>query len=251
MVIGLKWQILLKVLPFTITFCLLKVSIHLMGWEFWEFDSLTGTLFGAATFVVALVLSGTLSDYRASEQVPSQIVNALEGIHDINLMLAAAHPSYNPQVLRDSLAQIALALDDWLTQGKELAIVLQALEALNPLFAPVMELGGSAIANRVHTEQAKIRLLVTQIQVNRDTGFLAPAYVLLGLFLAGASIALLLIQAARFSETLTISAFMFTALIYLFVFIRDLDNPFQYDGRSSMDVDLSPLKEIGDRLRTL
>jgi hypothetical protein len=44
----------------------------------WAFDALTGALFSAATFVIALILSGTLSDYRACEGMPAQISNALE-----------------------------------------------------------------------------------------------------------------------------------------------------------------------------
>ena len=57
-----KWRLFLRVLPFTLLFALAKVAMHRLGWEAWDFDSLTGALFGAATFVIAFVLSGTLSD---------------------------------------------------------------------------------------------------------------------------------------------------------------------------------------------
>lgn len=60
--------------------------------------------------------------------------------------------------------------------------VTAAIAALNPLFAPLAHVGGAAIANRVQAEQAKIRLLVAQIQSNRDTDFVGPAYVLCGFF---------------------------------------------------------------------
>ncbi len=53
----LKWGILLKVLPFTGLFTIAKFGIHQMSWEAWTFDSLTGALFSAAIFVIALVLS--------------------------------------------------------------------------------------------------------------------------------------------------------------------------------------------------
>lgn len=52
--------------------------------------------------------------------------------------------------------------------------------------------------------------------------FLRPAYAMLAVFLAGAVVALLL--------------------------IRDLDNPFQSDGSSSVDVDLSLLDTTRSRL---
>lgn len=77
---------------------------------------------------------------------------------------------------------------------------------------------------------------------NRDTDFLGAAYILLWILLCGAIGALLLIKAAQFSENLIVSSFMFTLFIYLLFLIEDLDNPFQYDGKSSVDVDLSPLE---------
>jgi hypothetical protein len=73
-----KLGILVKVLPWTGLFCVVKLAMHRLDWEPWAFDALTGALFSAATFVIALILSGTLSDYRACEGMPAQISNALE-----------------------------------------------------------------------------------------------------------------------------------------------------------------------------
>ena len=79
-----KWGILIKVLPWTELSCVVKLTMHWIDWEPWTFDALTGALFSAATFVIALILSGTLSDHRACEGMPAQIANALETIEDTN-----------------------------------------------------------------------------------------------------------------------------------------------------------------------
>jgi hypothetical protein len=42
---------------------------------------------------------------------------------------------------------------------------------------------------------------------------------------------------------------MFTSFTYLLLLIRDLDNPFEYNGKSSVDVDLGLLEATRDRLR--
>jgi hypothetical protein len=62
-------------------------------------------------------------------------------------------------------------------------------------------------------------------------------------------IALLLIQAELFAEVLVVSCFLFTSFTYLLLLIRDLDNPFQYDGSSCVDADLSPLTTARARLQ--
>lgn len=246
----LTWQILLKVLPLTALFCLVKVAFHQLGWEPWAFDTLTASLFGSATFVIALVLNGTLSDYRTSDAIPTEMANALETIYDTALAIAATQPDYNPTPLRQQLIDIAQSIQAWLMQGAALETVETAVTQLNPLLAPIAQFGGPVNMSRIQTQQAKIRLLLAQIQGNRDTDFLAPAYALLWIFLMGAISALLLINAELFSENLTVSTFLFTSFVYLVILIRDLDNPFQYDGRSSVDVSLAPLQAVCDRLST-
>jgi hypothetical protein len=173
-----KWGILLRVLPLTGLFCVVKGGIHQLGWEPWVFDSLTGALFSAAIFVIALILSGTLSDYRACESMPAQIANALETISDTNQMLAVAHPDYQPQPLNTALANIPTSLLDWLREGKDFTGVDAAIDRLNPLLAPLLSFnGGSGAVNYIQSEQAKIRSISRQMRGNRNTDFLGAAYV--------------------------------------------------------------------------
>jgi hypothetical protein len=240
-----KWGILIKVLPWTGLFCVVKLGMHWFALEPWAFDALTGALFSAATFVIALILSGTLSDYRTCEGMPSQIANAIESINDIDRIIAIGRPDYDPQPLQQALVNIGRSILDWLTAGKEFGIVDESIDRLNPLLAEIFAVDGCAgFVNHIQTEQAKIRSISRQMRGNRDTDFLGSAYVLLWLFLGGSIVALLLIHADQFSENLTVSTFMFTLFIYLLFLIEDLDNPFEYNGKSSVDVGLSPLETV-------
>jgi hypothetical protein len=238
----MKWKLLLKVLPLTALFALAKVGMHYLGWEPWAFDSLTGALFGAATFVVAFVLSGTLGDYNASEDMTVQLVNAVETIQDTNLLSAAVNPDYDPQPITADLAQVLQVTVEWLSQGRPLETVEAALAQLNLQLVALQRVTGFPAVNRVQGELAKMRIMITRMHLNRSTDFLGPAYALLEIFLIGAVIALLLIGADRFSENIVVSCFLFTSFSYLLLLIRDLDNPFQYDGKSCVDVDLSLLE---------
>ncbi|MEB3304380.1 MAG: hypothetical protein VKK99_07280 [Cyanobacteriota bacterium] len=64
----------------------------------------------------------------------------------------------------------------------------------------------------------------------------------------GAVLALMLIKADLFSEVLVVSCFLFTSFTYLLLLIRDLDNPFQYDGSSCVDADRSALSASRSRV---
>jgi len=56
-------------------FGLSEVLFHQLVWQLWKFDSLTGSLLGSAIFILALVLSGTLSQYHPSEIKLPELVN--------------------------------------------------------------------------------------------------------------------------------------------------------------------------------
>jgi hypothetical protein len=246
-----KWGIFVKVLPWTGLFWIVKLGMHWLNLEPWSFDALTGALFSAFTFVIALILSGTLGDYRACEGMPSQIANTLETISDTNQIIAAGYPDYHPQPLQQAVVDIGRSILDWLNAGKEFAVVNDAIDRLTPLLTKILVLDdGTRLVIYIQSEQAKIRSLTRQMYGNRDTDFLGAAYVLLWLFLGGSIVALLLINTARFSENLTVSTLMCTLFVYLLFLIKDLDNPFQYDGRSSVDVDLSALENVCIKLKS-
>jgi hypothetical protein len=242
-------RILMQVLPLTIVFCGLKFGIHQLGWELWVFDGLTGSLFSAAIFVLAIVLSGTLSDYRSSEGLPSQIANALETMQDSNLLMAKVQANYDAKGLQSAIDAVARSILAWLHEGQSVESVETGLNQLNEQFSVLHPLeGGLLVIHRMQTELSKVRLLVRQIQTTRDTNFVPAAYVLLILFLIASAMSLLIIRSDSFSENLVTSGFLFTSLAYLFLFIRDLDNPFSYDGKSCVDVDLGCLQKLSDRL---
>jgi hypothetical protein len=92
--------------------------MHANGWDSWAFDSLTGSLLGFATFVIALMLGGTLSDYNASAGMPMQISDAIASIQDTNEILAALSEHYDSVPLQQTLNHIISAILDWLIDNK-------------------------------------------------------------------------------------------------------------------------------------
>jgi len=246
----MKWRLFLKVLPLTALFALAKLAVHASGLEPWEFNSLTGSLFGAATFVIAFVLSGTLSDYNACEELMLQLINAVEAIEDINRYLGRIQPHPNQANLSQTLADLVEKVRHWLLNTDSFAQVQRQLDQLNISLADRRRESDDSVCERALPELAKIRLTLTKMAGNRNSDFLGPAYAMLEVFLAGSVMALLLIGSERFTENVVVSCFLFTSFTYLLLLIRDLDNPFQYDGSSAVDVDLSGLCACRDRLLT-
>jgi len=243
-----KWRLFLKVLPLTGLFALAKVGVHTLGFEPWEFDSLTGSLFGASTFVLAFVLSGTLAAYNASEDMVVQFINAIESIQDINSYVSRLRPNLDTARLTTCLADLLDQLAQWLANEVGFEMIDASLADLNQILADLRLNSGDSVVDRGLPELARMRILVNRMAINRDSDFLGPAYAMLEIFLVGAVVALVLIGADRFSENMVVSCFLFTSFTYLLLLIRGLDNPFQYDGTSCVDVDLSVLNACRQRL---
>ena len=105
----------------------------------------------------------------------------------------------------------------------------QSLDGLQPLIAELKRAGEGSAAKDCLTELGRLRLLIHRMNTNRSTSFLGPAYAMLEIFLV-------------------VSCMLFTSFTYLLLLIRDLDNPFQYDGSSCVDADLTPLGAARERL---
>jgi hypothetical protein len=243
-----KWRLFFKVLPLTALFALAKLGVHTLGFEPWEVESLTGSLFGASTFVLAFVLSGTLAAYSASEDMVVQFINAIESIEDVNIYMARLQPGLETAQLTSCLAELLGQLAQWLANQVGFEVIEARLAHLNLILADLRLNSGDSVVDRGLPELARMRILVNRMASNRDSDFLGPAYAMLEIFLVGAVVALLLIGAERFSENMVVSCFLFTSFTYLLLLIRDLDNPFQYDGSSCVDVDLSVLNSCRQRL---
>ena len=249
--VPVKWRVLLAVAPFTLLFGLLEVVFHQLGWELWKFDSLTGSLLGSASFILALVLGGTLGQYHASEEMVLELVNEAEAINDRLAVHGATAPDLDTARIRSALVAALEAIRRWLLKQAPWEEVQTALSQLNGSLAALEAAGRSDANNPSLANLAKMRLLLSRISSNRDHDFIAPAYALLELFLLGVVVALLLIGSDNFGENLVVSCFLFTSFLYLVFLIRDLDNPFEYDGSSSVDVDLAPLEQCEQRLRQI
>ncbi|MFN9529904.1 MAG: hypothetical protein ACK575_00350, partial [Cyanobacteriota bacterium] len=138
--------------------------------------------------------------------------------------------------------------ESWLRKDISQEQLEQSLNEINTLIAELKRKDEASAASDCLAELARVRSLISRMHISRSTSFLGPAYAMLEIFLVGAVVALLLIQAELFSEVLVVSCFLFTSFTYLLLLIRDLDNPFEYDGSSCVDADLSPLSSSRARL---
>jgi hypothetical protein len=72
---------------------------------------------------------------------------------------------------------------------------------------------------------------------------------MLHVLIIASSSALLITRTDDFNTNFIVSGFLFTSFMYLLLLVYDLDNPFEYNGTSSADIDLSSIEKSYHRLR--
>src|SRR3989344_7439123 len=77
-----KYSLALKILPIVIVLVLIKAGIIYYGFPELNPGPLLTTFIGGAIFLIGFLLAGTLSDYKESEKLPSDIAISLKTLYD-------------------------------------------------------------------------------------------------------------------------------------------------------------------------
>jgi hypothetical protein len=73
----LRHTILIKVFGFVAVLLVTKAAIHYLELDFVAISPLVTAFVGGVIFIIAIILSGTLSDYKESEKIPSELAASI------------------------------------------------------------------------------------------------------------------------------------------------------------------------------
>jgi hypothetical protein len=207
-------------------------------------------LVSAIVFTLGFLLSGVSADYKEAERTPSELAASLDGMADDLRIAARQDPAYDAAPGLAALAATGTAIRAWLFRRETtLADVLAQIEALN---SQVIELGARPIGFvRFRTEQAAIRKAVLRIDTVRTTDFVPAGYALVKI-LGAVMVTVLLLQRIDPSPAYSGTFVGVVSLIvcYVYLLIRDLDNPYEYRNGASegSDVSLAALEDVVGRI---
>ncbi len=249
-----KWKLLLTTVPYVVAALAVKVALErVVGFQgLIEFSDMSLVL-TAGTFLTGFMLAGTLADYKEAEKLPAEIACGLESIEETFLQVSIGRPAIHLQTERKAVLDVGTHLWDWLHKKRSQQEMFASLERLSVRLADMENHGAGPHASRALRELHNLRRNATRVGVISRTGFVAAGYALLEvltILILGMTIL------GKFKNLLTeIVLVPFVALIFVYMlrFIRDLDDPFDYapDGsRGSVEVELFPLKEYLDRLKS-
>jgi hypothetical protein len=246
-----RWRIAIKLIPLIVVVAGLKLAFSELGLDDATLSPLYTGLVAGTIFLLGFLLAGTLADYKESEKMPGDLAASLETICDECLIL---YEDKRAPAARDCLGHmkgLADSIEAWLRSREPTDAVLERISGLNSYFLAFEPLTQPNFIVRLKQEQSAIRRMVIRISAIRETSFVMAGYAIAELTSLLLVIGLLFTEVGEVGIEVFLVATLAFLLGYMLLLIRDLDNPFEYDGAEqagAAEVSLAPLEHVRKRL---
>jgi hypothetical protein len=245
------WGLVLRVIPLVALSVLAKLAVDRIGWDTVVLNSLHAGLVTGTIFLIGFMLAGTLADYKESERLPGELAGRVETIADDCQILYRERAAEPARECLEHLGRLADAVNGWLRGTDGVESPLERIEELNRFFLAFQPLTQPNFIVRLKQEQSALRLLVIRINTIKETSFVGAGYTVVGIASVLLVIGLLFANIAQLGAELFLLGALTFVLAYTILLIKDMDNPFDYDGkrkRGVVEVSLAPLDYLQSRM---
>lgn len=224
-----------------------KLAVGQLGWEFLKVSPLHTSVVAGALFIVGLLLAGTVSDYKESERLATEITAAMENIYREASYLAALHPELDLVRIADTLADVPHTFRDDLVHGTQHTIA--TVERLTEDFLQMERIGVSTTyINRLKQEQAAVIRSLLRAGYIQRIAFLPSAYTLVETIVVLLVILLLFTKVESRTTDAVILGVISLVFLYILRLLRLLDAPFRAERVGLDDISLFQIDAIHDRM---
>ncbi len=244
-----RYRLLLQVSAIVAVVIGTKLIFHFLGWEIIPINPLFSGILAANVFLMGFLLSGVMSDFKESERLPGELGACLENLAQDVRGIRMARPEANVGPCLILLSQLGQDILGWLHKKHGTAELLERVNELTSQFAVMEQWTQAVLVVRLKQEQGNLRRTLIRTHAIRETSFISSGYLLADFITILLCIGLILSKIEPFYESLFFVGVISYLMIFLILLIRDLDNPFGYYERHSVEnVSLMPLEEAASRL---
>ena len=245
------FRLVLRAAPFVALPVLAKLLVDQLGWDTVELNPLYSGLVAANVFLLGFLLAGTLADYKESEKLPGELAARTETIGDECQILHRDTGAEPARMCLRHLAELAASFGAWLRGRADVHAPLEGIEELNRFFLEFQPLTQPNFIVRLKQEQSALRQLTIRINTIKETSFVGAGYVIAEITSVLVVLGLLIADIAALGAELFLLGTIAFLLAYMILLIRDMDDPFEYEGsgrRGAAEVSLAPLDYLERRM---
>jgi len=240
-----KWGLIGKALIITAVLVVIRLLIDISNYDVLSLTNLVTAFIGGAIFTVAIIFTGTLTDYKESEKIPNEIAVTLLTLYQDSKLI---RPPDSPMSmhLREHIQSLSKTIvENFRTNTYNNENVRAAIAHINEdVYSLVDQNAPPQYINKIRTELGNIDKLTSRVRTIAETSFIPAAYAIAEISVVGVVLILFFVKLDPFYEAMVIFAIINALLISILLLIKDMDNPFEYGKKTFADIDLSPLLEL-------
>ena len=236
-----KWGLTFKVLVIVFFLLIIKILIGTFNLDVATASPLITALVGGVIFTIAIIFTGTLTDYKESEKIPGELAASLKALYKDSTILRVDEKIVEEMRLhvKDFLKII---ISNFKQNTWKLDEIETSMEKINEDIIKLSEKGAAPqFLVKLRTELINIDKLSNRIHTITGTTFIPAAYGIAELAVAAVLLVLMFVRTDPYYEGLALIGATSSLLIGLILLIRDMDDPFEVGNNSYADVDLEIL----------
>jgi RsiW-degrading membrane proteinase PrsW (M82 family) len=240
-----KWGIMLKAAIITIILLILRTIIDLNGLDTVPINPVVGAFISGAIFTIAIIFTGTFTDFKESEKVGGDLAAALKALYNDSRVLPLTDEG-PARVFRTHVRDLHRTMNRCFKENCwNLEDVNREMDKVNN---DIRTLAYANVAPpliaKLRNELGVIDKMTNRIEVIIRTDFIPAAYALAEIATASVIVLMLFVKIDPLLESTVIFAVISSMLIGLVLLIRDMDNPFEIGEHTFADVDLETLNYL-------
>jgi len=142
------------------------------------------------------------------------------------------------------------SINNWFYRKERTVDIIERLHQMNNYFAEFEGMMQANFLSRMKNEQSNMRKMIIRIDNIRDLSFIQSAYAIVEMLAFLVVVGLLILKVEPFYESAFFTMIVSFLFIYMIFLIKDLDNPFDYDGHgeNGTEVSIKPIHDITKRI---
>lgn len=231
-----------KAVVMMIILLVIRTIIDFLGFDVVPINAIVGAFITGAIFTIAIIFTGTFTDYKESEKVGGELAASLKALYNDSRVLPLADE--NPAtVFRTHVRDLHRAMYKCFMENNWNLPELN--HEMNKINNDIRVLSYANVAPpliaKLRNELGAIDRMTNRIEVIIRTDFIPAAYALAEVATSGVILLLIFIKMDPYLDGVIIFAVIVTMLIGLMLLIRDMDNPFEFGNNTNADVDIQTL----------
>ncbi len=242
-----KWSIAFRVLPIVGIVAILRYAIYVFDLELMELNALFTSLVAGTIFLIGFLISGVLSDYKESEKIPSELASILRSLLDDAYTIYKSKGSETALEFIEYQKTLLFSLNNWFYKKEKTSSLLNKISKMNDIIIDFEKDGIQPnFLIKIKTEQNNIRKTILRIDTIRDTDFVGSGYAIVEAMWIAIAFGLIIMKINPFYVSMFFTVIVMFLISYMFLLIKDLDNPFDYSvkGESGTEISLKPIRDF-------